>query len=652
MFGSWEPGLILGLETLNQIFSAGIAITAFSLLLYATTFNLRDRVARSFVLILLCIVTIFTAIALGSAATEAGEIQFWLKLQWLGILFLPPTYLHFSDAVLATTGKPSRGRRRWLVRVTYVFSLLVLLSSPFIHFFGPVDWASGPVPHLERTLPVELFSIYYLIAMLLSAFNLVRAFRRTITATGRRRMFYLIAGAAAPAMGSYPYLMFISDVANRHPVFFWGTTAIIHFLVGGLVVVMAYSTAFFGVSWPDRVVKSRLFKWLLRGPVTASLVLTFTTLIRRAGAVFGIPYSAFVPIVMVSAILLLEYMITLFYPFWERWLFFGGDRTELNLLQNLEERLLTRNDLQQFLEMVVAAVCDRFQSPSAFVAALRDETLELVVHTGEKEPFGEDGMNGDLLQVAGLDNPEKHVYTWGNYLLAPLRYQEEDADPQLLGLLGVSLPANVTLDEEQLAALDLLADRVALALRDRQMQQQIFESLQTLKPRVELIQRLRAAARYDGSGVLMGESMLPNGDITQWVKEALTHYWGGPKLTESPLIKLTIVQEALKNHEGNSANALRAVLRQAMEQVKPEGERRFTGEWILYNILEMKFMEGRKVREIALRLAMSEADLYRKQRVAIEAVARAITEMEERARQKIMEIPAEVEYSSTTASNK
>jgi hypothetical protein len=34
------------------------------------------------------------------------------------------------------------------------------------------------------------------------------------------------------------------------------------------------------------------------------------------------------------------------------------------------------------------------------------------------------------------------------------------------------------------------------------------------------------------------------------------------------------------------------------------------------------------VREIARRLAMSESDLYRKQRVAIEAVARTLAEME------------------------
>jgi hypothetical protein len=47
----------------------------------------------------------------------------------------------------------------------------------------------------------------------------------------------------------------------------------------------------------------------------------------------------------------------------------------------------------------------------------------------------------------------------------------------------------------------------------------------------------------------------------------------------------------------------------------------------------LKFLEGRKVRNVALRLAMSEADLYRKQRVAIEAVANAIVEMEKQAGQ-------------------
>ena len=85
------------------------------------------------------------------------------------------------------------------------------------------------------------------------------------------------------------------------------------------------------------------------------------------------------------------------------------------------------------------------------------------------------------------------------------------------------------------------------------------------------------------------------------------------------------------DHDGNPVNALRSILVEAIDRTKPVGERRFTAEWMLYNILELKFLQGRKVRDVAMRLAMSEADLYRKQRVAIEAVANAIAEMEKEA---------------------
>jgi hypothetical protein len=224
---------------------------------------------------------------------------------------------------------------------------------------------------------------------------------------------------------------------------------------------------------------------------------------------------------------------------------------------------------------------------------------------------------------------------WGEYWLVPLFTQKEEG-PDLLGLMGVMHQPDQNIDEEQEEALALLARRAALALEDRRAQEQLFTSVEALTPAVELIQNLRAATRYGGGGALSELLTQPELSIEQstflgWVKDALTHYWGGPKLTESPLIKLRIVQQALEEHEGNPTNALRAILRQAIDRVRPEGERRFTAEWILYNILELKFMEGRKVREVALRLAMSEADLYRKQRVAIEAVANAIFEMEKNA---------------------
>ncbi|HSV86491.1 MAG TPA: hypothetical protein VLH85_07940, partial [Levilinea sp.] len=82
MIANWQDGLQIFFRTVNEILTAGIAITAFALLLYALTFNLRDRVARSFAIIMLCVVIVFSADAIGSTSTLYFEIGFWLRLQW------------------------------------------------------------------------------------------------------------------------------------------------------------------------------------------------------------------------------------------------------------------------------------------------------------------------------------------------------------------------------------------------------------------------------------------------------------------------------------------------------------------------------------------------------------------------------------------
>ena len=627
------------LQFLNQLLTAGIAITAFSLLLYALTFNLRDRVARSFALILACVVIVFVGDAISSITSTNTMLEFWLRLEWVGIVYLPAAYLHFSDAILATTGRPSRGRRSLAVRLSYLASTVLLLSLPFPYLVGSLVPEAIPAPHLQRTWLTWLFALYYTALMLLSWVNFWRAYRRSVTSSSRRRMRYLLAGAVAPALGSYPFLLFGSSIAANHTFWFWLIAVLSNLLVTFLLVVMAYSVAFFGVSWPDRVVKRRLFKWLMRGPVTASTVLAVTTLTRRAGESFGTQYSAVVPVVMVATILLLEYAITLAAPVWERWLFHGGDVVNMRLLQVLDERLLTSGDLRQFLESILAAVCDRLQSSKAFILALDSDDLEIFVSIGSQEELTPE-LSDDLIQIVAHSDSDstqkKDLFVWREYLLIPL-YTHRDNEQQMIGLMGAGIGerTDLSFDADQTEALRILAQRAALALRDRQLEQQIFSSIQLLTPKIEMIQRLRAAAQYDQTGVLTTPDLpIEPGSLFRWVKDALTHYWGGPKLTDSPLMRLTVVQRALEQNQDSPSNALRAILRQAIDQIKPEGERRFTGEWILYNILEMKFMEGHKVRDIALRLAMSEADLYRKQRVAVDAVAKVIAEMEQKAREE------------------
>ncbi len=620
------------LQTINELLAAGIAITAFSLLLYTLTLNLRDRVVRSFAFILACVVIVFTGDALSTTTNSQAELDFWLRLQWVGIAFLPPAYLHFSDALLATTGRPSRGRRRLAVRLVYGISFVFLASLPFSLLAGPLVESHLPAPYLARTPVTWIFTAYYAVVILWAGVNLLRSYQRTVSSASRRRMAYLMIGGLAPALGSYPYLLLGPGLAASYPALFWIAAMISNLLVSALLVLMSYGVAFFGVPWPDRVVKRRLFKWLMRGPVTASTVLAITTLARRAGERFGLEYNAAVPVLMAASILLLQYAITLAAPHWERWLFHGGDRQGIDLLQRMEERLLTSSDLRQFLESVLAAICDQLQSSAAFVTGVGEDGLETLITIGSPHIPEQSDLSNGLLEQVHRNGFGGRLFSWGDYWLVPL-YPVRADNENLLGLLGIARQPDQVLEPDQIESLLLLSARAAMALEDRLLQRQVFASLEVLTPEVELIQTLRAATRYGGRGALADvltqpEVTIEQGNLSLWVKDALTHYWGGPKLTDSPLMRLKIVQRALQEHEGNPTNALRAILRAAVEHVRPEGERRFTGEWILYNILEMKFMEGRKVREVAMRLAMSEADLYRKQRVAIEAVASAMLEME------------------------
>src|SRR4030095_8889044 len=188
MFNGWFDGLLVGLKTINSILTAGIAITAFSLFLYALSFYLRDRVARSFAIILLCVVVVFTTEALQNKTIPDWGIELLLRLQWIGIIFLPPSYLHLSDAVLVTAGRPSRGRRRIAVRLIYAVSVgfLVLLSLGVL--VGGLVINGNPAPHLQRTAWTEVFTVYYISSIAWAGYNFLRAFSRMLTRSGRRRM--------------------------------------------------------------------------------------------------------------------------------------------------------------------------------------------------------------------------------------------------------------------------------------------------------------------------------------------------------------------------------------------------------------------------------------------------------------------------------
>jgi tRNA(Met) C34 N-acetyltransferase TmcA len=201
--------------------------------------------------------------------------------------------------------------------------------------------------------------------------------------------------------------------------------------------------------------------------------------------------------------------------------------------------------------------------------------------------------------------------------------------------LGIGYPAEA-LSGDARRLIGAMAHQMEMALATVQMQQRLFETLREMGPEMQSLQQLNTRleqATPSSLETLKAEvALLP--EFPQIVKDALVHYWGGPKLSDSPLLGLRMVRRLMTEQGGSPTKALQAVLRQAIENLRPDQQLDPSAqEWVLYNILEMRFLQGRKIRDTAERLAMSESDLYRKQRVAVEEVARQLALMEETEKQ-------------------
>jgi hypothetical protein len=321
-------------------------------------------------------------------------------------------------------------------------------------------------------------------------------------------------------------------------------------------------------------------------------------------------------------------------------LVYREDRDEIVWLRELERRLLTSTDLRQLLENNLTALCELLRVPAGFAAAAigPDLILEAVVgdEATRKEVTGVDDWSDALNRALKHDNllrPLSHAGYW----LWPLVEINSDKR-RVLGMLGVKVRTETplfSLDEMDL--LERMLARVSETLADRKLQQGVFVALRRMLPEMERIQQWRGVVPYalpdsekEPVAALLDPSPIHSPEFEAWVKDALSHYWGGPKLTLSPLVQLRVVKEAITQADGDPTKALRLVLGSAIDRLRPEGKPNLSApEWLLYNILEMRFIQGRKVREIADRLAMSESDLYRKQRVAIGQLARVLSEMEQ-----------------------
>ena len=631
----------------NLFLSSANVIVAFSLLAYVASHNLRSPVARAFCALITFVLIVFAGDVILANVDTLESATFWLRLQWLGIAFVPAAYLHLSDALLRTTGASSPWRRA-AVGAVYLLGTAFFLLAAFTDLLVCDGVQRGIVFHFRGGRLIWAFAAYYFTVTLSGVVNISRARSRCLTSTSRRRMGYLALAFAAPGLGVFPYLL--STTMSQHLTvnLVLAVTLVGNMAVALMTIVIGYIVAYQGVHLPDRVIKHSMIHYLLRGPLVAAIMLVLVLMLPSGvERIVGIKRDTVLIFAIVLASVLLQVIIILAKPAIDR-LVYRKDREEITWIQELDKRLLTSTDLEQILENVLVALCDLLQAHAGFIVTMKGDALHLRVFCGPREPalaFLRRTLPSDLvawLQASrrGPALVESDLVVRNGHTLLPLRSRDGKTT---LGILGIDKRlAPGSLSSLELETVESLVHRSETALDDMRLQQEVFAALRRLEPEIERHHRWGSTPRYAQAGALEGFETSPvlSPTFNAMVRDALSHYWGGPKLSKSPLLGLNVVRSALPSSDGVPAKALRAVLRRAIERLRPHSEPSLTAsEWIVYNILDLRYLRGERVRDIAARLAMSESDFYRKQRVAIDELAKTLSAMEEESRRTALDLP-------------
>ena len=207
MFGITFPSWADILDLANLLLSVTVAVLAFSLLAYVLAYNVRNRVGRAFAILLACVMVVYTGdVLLYLVAPEQTEL--WLRLQWLGIAFVPAAYFDLSDALLRTTNAISRRRTR-LVMLSYAVSGVIALLALFTDLVVQPASGQANLYYLDPGRLFPVFVVYFFLASGYGLYNTYRVRQRCLTPASRRRMTYLVVSFIAPGLGVFLSLIHI-----------------------------------------------------------------------------------------------------------------------------------------------------------------------------------------------------------------------------------------------------------------------------------------------------------------------------------------------------------------------------------------------------------------------------------------------------------
>ncbi len=620
--------IIPSLRALSEVLTAAVAMTAFSVLLFLLQFLRRkQKLAIAVVPLLVSVMMIYSADALETMAVDHDAKLIWQMIHWTGFVFLPSVSLIFSMILLELTGKDISRKMRFFCAgdITLSFLFVVLLWKGLL-FDGirVISHIGTTMVHSDLTF---LFWIFFAVNLIGTIRALGIAYSRTRTQTSRRRMIYMAVGLMGIIVGSFPLLLFGSGLLiSQFPILFWTLSVLGNAVVTAMVVLVGYSAANFSVPWSDRFTRLRLIEWMLRGPVSASLTLWIVTMINRSGSALGLNIAGANTFATVVSIILLEYLVSIAMPRIERGSLIGLGQEDYTIFNEFSGMMVFKPELETYLEALTGALCDRFQARDGFFAVMDESgTFDPIIRTGESS------WQDLSVTLQGLPDffaeHQDEPYTDDTGVIFSL-YNRDGGIDTFLGVIGF---ADISPDRLPDEYRDILSDAVQKAGSVLWQRRYLTAAYQVLRNKTSQA----ASDTFRRGSVLNQDDLLESSttdeldQVSVWVKDALTHFWGGPKLSENPLLQWKIVRSTAEKMNENEVNALRAVLKNGLEIMKPEGERAYTGEWTFYNLIDLKFFEKLKVKDAARRLSMSEPDFYRKQKAAVEELSKVIIRMEQ-----------------------
>ena len=398
------------------------------------------------------------------------------------------------------------------------------------------------------------------------------------------------------------------------------------FSLGAGVSLLGYAVAKYDALIEGRVMRPDFVYSLLSTAVVTTFFLIFTSALYLH---YHLPFAI---IILVTVLVIISHSLyDGIRSFLDR-LFYGRRYQALRAnLRVLAQEAGTYRELPDQLQAILAALCHFLGTPQGLIAIKEGETLSVKAALPLK-------LRGRTLkplpaqEVTPLTSQMADELL-GMALLVPLHRGGEEVGALLLGEreTGAYSP-------EELDMLDDLSLQIGTIIQERRLQEEDIQQIEALvndfrDRERELQRRLQA---------LLIQREPAEIEFVALVEDGLRRLFDYSYLGEHRLAHLSMVERELQSREApithlDRGKALKEVLLQALDKLRPPGSQPHppTLEWHPFLVLHDAYVLGEPNREIMSKLYISEGTFNRTRRRAIQALAKALLEMEQGAKQEI-----------------